>query len=193
MASQVEIANRALTKIGEARILALSDDVEAARQMVRGLDATPRGDLRVAAPILFGRLHVLPVVEALLAANPDLAVQLTLSDRNVHLVEDGVDVAVRIGDLADSSLISTRLGSVSRVLAASARNRACNGCSGGGSQSANRGPSERTTRSDRKSVDSPKTRSPRLAISVSADSSSSPATRSSRASGSMRMGAPRSG
>lgn len=95
------------------------DEVDAASRRVRGLDASPRGELRVAAPILFGRLHVLPIVEGLLAAHAELAVRLTLSDRNVHLVEDGVDVAVRIGELADSSLISARLGTVSRVLAAS--------------------------------------------------------------------------
>jgi DNA-binding transcriptional LysR family regulator len=95
------------------------EDVDAAGRLARGQDAAPRGELRVAAPILFGRLHVLPIVEALLATHPQLAVRLALSDRNVHLVEDGIDVAVRIGDLADSSLIATRLGAVSRVLAAS--------------------------------------------------------------------------
>jgi DNA-binding transcriptional LysR family regulator len=95
------------------------EDVDAAGLRARGLDASPRGELRVAASILLGRLHVLPIVEGLLAAHPELAVRLTLSDRNVHLVEDGVDVAVRIGELADSSLISARLGAVSRVLVAS--------------------------------------------------------------------------
>jgi DNA-binding transcriptional LysR family regulator len=75
--------------------------------------------MSVAAPITFGRLHVLPVVTRLLRDNPDLSIRLTLSDRSIHLVEEGVDVAVRIGDLADSSLMAVRLGEVSRVLAAS--------------------------------------------------------------------------
>lgn len=95
------------------------EDLEIAERQVRGEDAIPRGVLKVAAPILFGRLHVLPIVSAILDAHEGLAVRLTLSDRNVHLVEDGVDVAVRIGDLADSSLIALRLGEVSRVLVAS--------------------------------------------------------------------------
>lgn len=95
------------------------DDIDAAIARVRGQDAAPRGRLNIAAPILFGRLHVLPVVTGLLAAWPDLDVRLLLSDRNVHLVDDGFDVAVRIGDLADSALVATRLGSVCRVAVAS--------------------------------------------------------------------------
>jgi DNA-binding transcriptional LysR family regulator len=73
----------------------------------------------VAAPLLFGRLHVQPIVAALLAAHPALSVRLSLSDRNIHLVEDGFDIAVRIGTLADSSLMAARLGEVSRVTVAS--------------------------------------------------------------------------
>ncbi len=97
----------------------LLDDLEDADRRVRGQDAEPRGKLTVAAPVLFGRLHVLPLVGEVLAAYPALAIQLQLSDRNVHLVEDGVDVAIRIGDLDDSSLIAVRLGEVSRVVVAS--------------------------------------------------------------------------
>jgi DNA-binding transcriptional LysR family regulator len=73
----------------------------------------------IAAPILFGRLHVLPIARDLLEAHPALAVRLSLSDRNVSLVDEGIDAAVRIGDLADSSLIAVRLGAVSRVVVAS--------------------------------------------------------------------------
>ncbi len=93
--------------------------VEGAERRARGEDAQPRGALTVAAPILFGRLHVLPVVTALLLRHPELSVRLSLSDRNVQLVEEGVDAAVRIGGLADSSLIAVRLGVVARVLVAS--------------------------------------------------------------------------
>ncbi|MGA7807661.1 LysR family transcriptional regulator [Bradyrhizobium sp.] len=95
------------------------EDIEGAERRVRGEDAEPRGALKVAAPILFGRLHVLPIITRILTKHPGLTIHLTLSDRNVHLAEESVDVAVRVGDLADSSLIAIRLGSVSRVLVAS--------------------------------------------------------------------------
>src|SRR3954454_10092878 len=75
------------------RILA---DLDEADRRVRGEAATPRGRLTVAAPLMFGRLRVLPVVQRLLQAHPDLSVRLMLSDRVVHLVEEGVDVAVRL-------------------------------------------------------------------------------------------------
>ncbi|MFZ2108325.1 MAG: LysR substrate-binding domain-containing protein [Roseiarcus sp.] len=95
------------------------EDIEGAGRRVRGENAEPRGDLKVAAPIAFGRLHVLPVVNRMLTDHRALSVRLTLSDRNALLVDEGVDVAVRIGELADSSLIAVKLGAVSRVLVAS--------------------------------------------------------------------------
>ena len=79
----------------------------------------PKGDLVVTAPIMFGRLHVLPVVTRFLEAFPDVAVKLVLTDRVTHFLDDQVDVALRIGDLPDSSLIATRLGTVRRVMCAS--------------------------------------------------------------------------
>ena len=88
------------------------EDIDGAERKVRGENAEPRGDLKVAAPIAFGRLHVLPVVNRMLTDHRALSVRLTLSDRNVLLVDEGVDVAVRIGDLADSSLIAVKLGAV---------------------------------------------------------------------------------
>jgi DNA-binding transcriptional LysR family regulator len=112
-----------LTEAGKAylessrQILA---DLEAAERAVRGQNAEPRGVLKVAAPLLFGRLHVLPIVTALLGEHRGLSIRLSLSDRNVHLVEEGIDIAVRIGDLADSSLVAVRLGEVSRVVVVSA-------------------------------------------------------------------------
>ena len=95
------------------------EDIDGAERRVRGESAEPRGGLKVAAPIAFGRLHVLPVVNRMLTDHRALSVRLTLSDRNALLVDEGVDVAVRIGDLADSSLIAVKLGAVSRVLVAS--------------------------------------------------------------------------
>jgi len=94
-------------------------DVDSAERRVRGEDAAPRGMLKIAAPTMFGRLHVLPIVNRLLREHGDVTVELALSDRNVHLVEEGIDVAVRIGELADSSLIAVKLGVVSRVVVAS--------------------------------------------------------------------------
>jgi len=97
------------------RILA---DVDDAKRQARGEDAAPRGLLSVTAPVMFGRLHLLPVVEALLARHPALDVRLTLVDRIVHLVEEGFDIALRIGSLNDSSLIAVPLTEVRRVLVA---------------------------------------------------------------------------
>jgi DNA-binding transcriptional LysR family regulator len=79
----------------------------------------PKGDLMVTAPIMFGRLHVLPAVTQFLGAYPDVAVGLRLTDRVTHFLDDQVDVALRIGSLPDSSLIATRLGEVRHVVCAS--------------------------------------------------------------------------
>ena len=95
------------------------DDVRGAERLARGEDAELRGELTIAAPVMFGRLRVLPVVSALLAAHRGLAIRLVLSDRNAHLVDDGVDLAVRIGELADSAAIAVKLATVSRVVVAS--------------------------------------------------------------------------
>ena len=84
-----------------------------------GEQAALAGLLRITAPLLFGRLHVMPVVSRFLDAHPALRVELLLSDRNLDLIEEGLDVAIRIGSLPDSSLVSRRLGKVSRVLVAS--------------------------------------------------------------------------
>jgi len=98
------------------RILA---DIEMSDAQVRGVNAAPRGLLSITAPILFGRLHVLPIVSKTLKQHAELAIRLTLSDRYVHLADEGVDLAIRIGPLADSSLMAAKLGAVNRVLVAS--------------------------------------------------------------------------
>lgn len=94
-------------------------DLEEADRRVRGEDAMPRGTLALAAPIMFGRLHVLPIVTRMLQDHRELAVRLMLSDRLAHLVEEGIDAAVRIGVLADSALLAGKVGEVRRVLVAS--------------------------------------------------------------------------
>jgi DNA-binding transcriptional LysR family regulator len=86
---------------------------------VSGEYSTPRGELIVAASMVFGRVHVLPVVGEFLKAYPEVDIRLVLSDRSISLVEDSVDLAVRIGELPDSSLIATRIGTIRRVVCAS--------------------------------------------------------------------------
>jgi DNA-binding transcriptional LysR family regulator len=81
--------------------------------------APVRGVLRITAPVQFGRRHVAPVVSAFLNEYPDVQVELSLNDRNVDLIEAGLDLAVRIGALADSSLVARQVGSVRRVVVAS--------------------------------------------------------------------------
>jgi DNA-binding transcriptional LysR family regulator len=95
------------------------EEVNEAERAASGEYSAPRGELIVTAPVVFGRLHVLPVVTDFLAAFPEISVRLTLSDRNVHLVDDHIDLAVRIGALPDSSMIATRVGSVRRVVCGS--------------------------------------------------------------------------
>jgi len=87
---------------------------------VREVGAGPvRGLLRVTAPVVFGRRHIAPIVASFLDAHPGVRVELVLGDRNLDLIGDGLDVALRIGPLADSSLVARRVGEVRRVLVAS--------------------------------------------------------------------------
>lgn len=108
-ASALDAARRALAGFEE-----LEGVAAAARQ-------EPRGRVAVTAPIVFGRLHVLPVVQAFLRDHPGATVRLLLVDRVVSLVEEGIDVAVRIGRLPDSSLRAVRAGEVRRGVYASPR------------------------------------------------------------------------
>ena len=112
----------ALTEAGQSYLAAcrrILEQVGEAERAAAGEYATPKGDLVITAPIVFGRLHVLPVVVAFLAAYPEIHVRLALSDRWVHLLDDHVDVAVRVGALPDSGLMAMGLGSVHRVVCAS--------------------------------------------------------------------------
>jgi DNA-binding transcriptional LysR family regulator len=77
--------------------------------------------LRITAPVQFGRRHVAPIVSAFLNDHPDVRVELTLNDRNLDLIEEGLDIALRIGGLPDSTLIARQVGSVRRVVVASPR------------------------------------------------------------------------
>lgn len=111
-----------LTTAGRAYVEAsklILQQVEEAERMAAGEYVTPRGDLSVTAPIVFGRLHVLPVIVEFLKAFPDINLRLSLSDRQVNLVEDHIDVAIRIGNLPDSNLVATTLGTIRRATYAS--------------------------------------------------------------------------
>ncbi len=94
-------------------------DVEEAESAVEGERTRPTGRLIVSAPIGFGRLHVGPVMSAYLKRYPDVSGELRLSDRIINLVEDGVDLAVRIGHLADSTLVARHVGEMRRIVVAS--------------------------------------------------------------------------
>jgi DNA-binding transcriptional LysR family regulator len=97
----------------------LVSDFESAMRDTSGEGVAPRGRLRLSAPLLFGRYHVTPVVMAYLATYPDVSVELLLEDRPVDLIEEGIDVALRIAHLADSTLVARRLGAVRRIVVAS--------------------------------------------------------------------------
>ena len=111
-----------LTPAGRTYITAARNVLEQLQEAERaagGEYTKPKGDLVVTAPTMFGRLHVLPVVTTFLTAFPEVSVDLMLTDRITHFLDDQVDVALRIGDLPDSGLIATRLGAVRRVTCAS--------------------------------------------------------------------------
>jgi DNA-binding transcriptional LysR family regulator len=95
------------------------EDIDDAERRVRGGNAEPCGAMTVAAPIVFGRLHVLPIIGRMLDRHRGLTIRLRLSDRNIDLVDEGVDVAIRIGELGDSNLVAAKLGAINRVVVAS--------------------------------------------------------------------------
>jgi DNA-binding transcriptional LysR family regulator len=111
-----------LTDAGRSYVAAckrILDDIGEAERAAAGEYVAPRGELIVTAPIVFGRLHVLPVVIEFLKAYPEIDIRLTLADSVVDLHEHDVDLAVRIGDLPDSSLVATRIGAIRRVVCGS--------------------------------------------------------------------------
>jgi DNA-binding transcriptional LysR family regulator len=97
------------------RLLATYDELEAVNL---GERTRPRGWINITAPVMFGRLHVLPLVQAFLGEYPQVDVRLLLLDRVVSLVDEGLDLGVRIGQLPDSSLRAVLVGQVRRVICA---------------------------------------------------------------------------
>ena len=96
----------------------LEDIGEEAERAAAGEYIAPRGDLIIAAPIVFGRLHVLPIAIEFLKAYPDIDIRIALADRVVNLQEDDIDLAIRIGELPDRSLVATRVGAIRHVVCA---------------------------------------------------------------------------
>ncbi len=98
------------------RILA---DIERTEQAIGELQSQPRGTLRISAPMSFGHLHLASAVLDYMQAYPNVSVDMVLNDRVVDLIEEGCDLAIRIGRLADSSMIARRLATARLVVCAS--------------------------------------------------------------------------
>jgi DNA-binding transcriptional LysR family regulator len=113
-----------LTDVGARyleRVRRILSDVEEAEGAAEGERSRPSGRLVVSAPVGFGRLHVSPVMSAFLKRYPEVVAELRLSDQIINLVEDGVDLGIRIGHLADSTLVARRVGEMRRIVVASSR------------------------------------------------------------------------
>lgn len=112
----------ALTDAGSSYLEAcrrILDEVGEAQSRAAGEYSIPRGALTITAPIVFGRLYVLPVVTAFLAEYPEINVYLTLSDHTLDLVDDHIDLAVRMGPLGDSPFAAAKVGEIRRVVCGS--------------------------------------------------------------------------
>ncbi len=139
--SELESHLKTRVLIRSSRQMSLTDDgrsyveacklilekVEEAERAAAGEYAEPKGDLAVTSPEVFGRLHLLPVALEFMAAYPDINLRFILSDRKVDLLAENIDLAIRIGNLSDSSLIATRIGSIRIVICASPRYLAARG------------------------------------------------------------------
>ncbi|MEM8813677.1 MAG: LysR family transcriptional regulator [Pseudomonadota bacterium] len=111
----------AMTEAGHGyyeRVVAILASVEEAESFVTRRSAIARGTLKVSAPTSFGRLHIAPLLGTFLDSNPDLSINLMLSDDMVDIVGEGFDLAIRIAELSDSSLVARRLAPARRVLCA---------------------------------------------------------------------------
>ncbi|MCG7586114.1 LysR family transcriptional regulator [Photobacterium sp. OFAV2-7] len=111
-----------LTEAGQnyyERVVGILRDLEEAESEARSLIATPRGKLRVSVPVMFGTLYIAPVIPEFLSAFPEVQLDLKFSEKMVNLVEEGIDVAIRLGDLKDSSMIARHLGDDDLIIVAS--------------------------------------------------------------------------
>jgi DNA-binding transcriptional LysR family regulator len=110
-----------LTEVGTgyyARCASILADIDEAEAEASSLQAAPRGLLRIAAPVTFGVRHIAPAVSDYVARHPEVSVEVIVSDRLVNLIEEGFDLAIRVGELQESSLIARRLTSARLVVCA---------------------------------------------------------------------------
>lgn len=108
-----------VTEVGEgyyAWCRQITEQVHEAELSVSRLHAEPRGSLKINAPVSFGFLQLAPMIPEFLASYPDLDIDVTVNDRFVDVIDEGYDVVIRIGKLADSSLVARRLGSAELVV-----------------------------------------------------------------------------
>jgi len=111
-----------LTDVGRTYLTSckrILEDLSETERATSGEYSTPKGDLVVTAPIVFGRVHMLPLLSEFLKAYPEINIRFYLADRVLHLLEEHVDLALRIGELPDSSLMGVQVGNVRKVTCAS--------------------------------------------------------------------------
>lgn len=111
-----------LTEVGKAYVVAtrrILEDLAEAERAAAGEYAVVKGELVITAPIVFGRLHILPIVTDFLQAYPETDVKLVLADRLLHLADEHIDLALRIATLPDSSDVAVKVGTIRRVVCAS--------------------------------------------------------------------------
>ena len=111
----------ALTDSGRAYVAAckrILEELGEAERTASGEYSAPKGDLVITAPVVFGRLHVLPIAIEFLRTFPDIDIRIVFADHMVNILEDRVDLAIRIGALSDSGLVARRVGSIRRVVCA---------------------------------------------------------------------------
>ncbi|PQV46048.1 LysR family transcriptional regulator [Paraburkholderia sp. BL21I4N1] len=112
----------ALTEAGRTYVAScrrIMDDLAEAERTAAGEYHAPQGELTISVPLVMGRAHALPVIVDFLHAYPDIRIRVQFVNRNVSLLEEQVDVAMRVGELPDSSMIGTRVGLIRQVLCAS--------------------------------------------------------------------------
>jgi DNA-binding transcriptional LysR family regulator len=129
-----------LTEAGESYVAScrrILEEIGEVERAATGEYAAPKGYLVATAPLVFGQQHVVPVMASFLAHYPDIDARLLLTDRNVHFLEEHVDVAVRIGQLPDSTLVAIRIGETRPIVCASPAYLAAHGTPGTPAELAN--------------------------------------------------------
>lgn len=111
-----------LTETGKTYLVSckrILEDIVQIEKSASGEFITPKGDLVITAPMVFGRLHVLPLVSKFLKSYPDINIQLILNDRSLNMLEEHIDIAFRVGELPDSSMVAVKLASIRKITCAS--------------------------------------------------------------------------